>query len=226
MYNVSGRPILHKQNAEYLFATLVTLLFSVLYGILEYYWIITDRDVPFRYGNQPVLFGQFNTYHIYVMFPIFILVAFSPFLDDLVVKANPVIEKWYTAFLGVATVGFAVLLEDATWFLSRVVNPLRADTFAGKWIQSWMDNYPSEPFCRKLTDGNYVCIEWTAQRGFVDIAGVVIPYWYIVVGSISVVVWFFVFRHLSGRAELYRILRRLNVSSPKLNRTRTLGDSS
>lgn len=206
--NVSGSVLMDKRNAEYLFPTLVTILFSVLYGTLEYYWIITDRDVPFRYGNQPVLFGQFNTYHIYIMFPLFILVAFGPFLDDWIIKANPLIEKWYTFFLGGATVGFAALLEDITWFFVRVINPLKIDTLGGKWIQSWTANSPSESFCRKLTDGSYVCTEWTAQRGFVNIAGVIVPYWYIIVGLISAVIWFFVFRHISGRAVLYRIFRR------------------
>lgn len=210
LYNALGRVVLNKRTAEYLFPTLVTLAFSVWYGVLEYYWVDTNRAVPFRYGNQTILFGQFSTYHVYVMFPIFIFVAFGPFLDDLIVKVNPVIEKWYTFFLGGATVGFAALLEDVTWFISRVLNPHEGEGFPGKWIQSWTANSASAPFCSKLANGTYGCTEWTAQRGFFDIGGVIIPYWYVIVGLLSGLIWFFVFKHLSGRDILYRILRRPN----------------
>jgi hypothetical protein len=208
---------LRPQNREYIAATLVTLAFSVLYGVLEYYWIVTDRDVPFRYGNQPIFLGQFNMYHITIMFPLFIIAAFAPLIDDLVVKSNPIIEKWYTFFLGMAGFGFAILVEDITWFLSRLINPLQADPLGGRWIQSWTASYASAAFCRQQAGGIYVCTEWTAQRGFIQIGQVVIPYWYIVVGFLAAVVWFMIFKRVSEKHTL--LLRYFSIFPRKLGST-------
>lgn len=161
-----------KHNLEYLTSIGVTLGFSILYGVLEYYWIITDRDVPFRYGHEPVFLG-FQLYHLAVMLPIFTLVGLSPFIDDLI-GTSARIEKWYTATLGLATTIFVVMLEDIVWFASRVVRPLSLDPLRGAWIQ------PSD---------------WTARLGYVQIPGGAIPLWYFVVSAITIAAWDIVFKH-------------------------------
>jgi len=172
-----------KQNVEYLTSTVVTIVFSILYGILEYYWIITDRDVPFRYGNQPIFLG-FNTYHLTIMLPILILVAFGPFFDDLFLKLNPMIEKWYTSFLGGATTFFAMMIEDITWFVCRVVNPLKLDGLANKWIQiAGPDGKP----------------EWTARWAYLAFDGNAVPIWYFLVAIFSIASWAFIFTRKSGK---------------------------
>jgi hypothetical protein len=76
---------------EYLASIFVTLSFAVLYGVLEYYWIITDRYVPFRYGHGPIFLG-FYLYHLGIMFPILMIVGFSPLINDLL-GASRVVEK-------------------------------------------------------------------------------------------------------------------------------------
>lgn len=173
---------------EYLASIIITLSFAVLYGILEYYWIITDRDVPFRYGHGPVFLG-FELYHVAIMFPILLIVGFSPFIDDLL-GTSKVIEKGYTAALGAASTVFSVMLEDIVWFLCRTVRPLPLDQLGGKWIQA---------------------SDWTARWSYLTIPGGVIPTWYVMIVIATVPVWTAVLRHwsmetVSGlRAKLTRL---------------------
>jgi hypothetical protein len=163
---------------EYLTSIVVTLTFAILYGVLEYYWIITDRDVPFRYGNAPIFLG-FYLYHIAVMMPILFLVGFAPLIDDLI-GTSQIIEKWYTAALGFATTVFAVMLEDITWFLARVLNPLSMDPLGGQWIQA---------------------TDWTATWGSIPFPGGVIPTWYCLIAVFAGVMWICVFRHEAIRSD-------------------------
>ena len=174
---------MRKQNIEYVTSTIVTITFAILYGILEYYWIITDRDVPFRYGHEPIFLG-FNTYHLAIMLPILVLVAFDPFFDDLFFKMNPVIEKWYTSFLGGATTVFAVMIEDITWFTCRVLNPLAGDDYAHKWIQ--VVGPKGEP-------------EWTARWAYLALGGDALPVWYLIVIVFTIASWAFIFTHTSAK---------------------------
>ncbi len=159
---------------EYLMSIIITLSFASLYGVLEYFWIITDRDVPFRYGHGPIFLG-FELYHIAILFPILLIVGFSPFIDDFL-GTSKVIEKRYTAALGAATTTFSVMVEDIVWFVSRVLRPLPFDPLGGKWIQ------PSD---------------WTARWGYLSIPGGVVPTWYIIIGLISLLIWYAVLRHWS-----------------------------
>jgi hypothetical protein len=165
---------MQRRNLEYLTNIGITLTFAVLYGVLEYYWIITDRDVPFRYGHAPVFLG-FQLYHIAIMLPILFLVGFAPFIDDWV-GTSAVVEKRYTGALGFATTVFAIMLEDIVWFLSRLFNALPMDPLGGKWIQ------PSD---------------WTARWHYVPILEGVMPTWYFTVALFAIVVWVAVFRHWS-----------------------------
>ena len=158
---------------EYATSIATTLLFAVFYGILEYYWIVTGKDVPFRYGNGPVFLG-FYLYHLEIMFPILLIVGFSPLIDDILGTGNKVREKSYTAALGAATILFSIMLEDITWFLCRTIDPLPLDVLPGKWIQ------PSD---------------WTARGGYLSIPSGVIPSWYIIVVFVTVPVWVTIFRH-------------------------------
>ena len=158
---------------EYATSIATTLLFAVFYGILEYYWIVTSKDVPFRYGNGPVFLG-FYLYHLEIMFPILLIVGFSPLIDDILGTGNKVREKSYTAALGAATTLFSIMLEDITWFLCRTIDPLPLDALPGKWIQA---------------------SDWTARGGYLSIPGGVIPSWYIIVVFVTVLVWIAVFRH-------------------------------
>lgn len=71
----------HVRTCEHIFwsmlpSIVVTISFAVLYGILEYYWIVTDRDVPFRYRHGPIFLG-FYLYHLVIMFPVLLIVRFS-----------------------------------------------------------------------------------------------------------------------------------------------------
>ena len=165
---------LRRQNLEYLTSIGITLVFAALYGILEYYWIITDRDVPFRYGHEPVFLG-FQLYHIVIMLPILFLVGFAPFVDDLI-GTSAIVEKRYTVALGFATTVFAIMLEDIVWFLCRLLNPLPMDSLAGSWIQA---------------------SDWTARWNSVVVPRGVIPTWYFIIAFFAVVVWVAVFRHWS-----------------------------
>jgi hypothetical protein len=162
---------------EYLVSIAVTLSFAILYGILEYYWIITNRDVPFRYGHGPIFLG-FYLYHLEIMFPLLTIVGCSSLIDD-ILGTSRVIEKAYTAALGAATTLFSIMLEDITWFLCRTIDPLPLDPLAGKWIQ------PSD---------------WTARWSYVSIPGGALPSWYIIVVLIAVLAWVAVLRHWSKQS--------------------------
>ncbi len=162
---------------EYLTSIAVTLSFAGLYGMLEYYWIITDRDVPFRYGHGPIFLG-FQLYHLVIMFPILMIVGFSPLIAD-ILGTSVVVEKRYTAALGAATTLFSIMLEDITWFLCRTILPLPLDPLAGKWIQ------PSD---------------WTARWSYLSIPGGALPSWYTIVVLIAVPAWVAVLRHWSRQS--------------------------
>ena len=133
---------------EYFTSIATTLFFAFLYGVLEYYWISTSKDVPFRYGNGPIFLG-FYLYHVEVMFPILLIVGFSPLIDDILGTGNKVRERSFTLALGSATTLFSIMLEDITWFSCRTVDPLPLDPLAGKWIQpsDWTARGPHSIYC-------------------------------------------------------------------------------
>ncbi len=165
-----------KHHQEYLVNILIVLSFAALYGFLEYYWIAPTRDVPFRYGHEPLILG-FYMYHIFPMLFIFALVGLSSFIDDWL-GTSAKIEKRYTGVLAIASTLFAVMFEDIAWFVCRLVNPLAGDPLARMWIQS---------------------SDWTARWTYLPIPGGVIPGWYFVVACIAIVLWAEAFWHLADR---------------------------
>lgn len=164
---------------EYATSIMTTVFFAFLYGVLEYYWIPTGKSVPFRYGSGPIFLG-FYLYHLEVMFPILLLVGFSPLIDDILGTGNGVRERAVTFALGCATILFSIMAEDITWFSCRTLDPLPTDLYAGKWIQSF---------------------DWTARGplGYLTIPGGVIPSWYFVVTFIAVLMWVAIFKKWSKK---------------------------
>ena len=164
---------------EYRTSVIASLVFAMLYGYLEYYYILQSRPgLPFRYAYTPVFLG-FYWYHIFPMMPMFGLVGFLPFLDDIIFKFRPhQVEKIRTGLLGCANIWLAVWFEDIFWFLFRVTDPLNGDPLGGKWIQVvGVDRLP----------------EWTARWGYFPFDGNALPYWYVITTILLAIAYFVVF---------------------------------
>ncbi len=166
---------------EYRTSVIASLVFAILYGYLEYYYILQARPgLPFRYAYTPIFLG-FYWYHIFPMMPIFGLVGFLPLLDDILFKFRPnQVEKIRTGLLGCANIWLAVWFEDIFWFLFRMANPLNGDPLGGKWIQVvGVDGLP----------------DWTARWGYFAFNGNALPYWYVITAILLALAYFMVFFH-------------------------------
>lgn len=188
---------------EYRTATSAALIFGILYAFLEYYYILERRlGLPFSRAYEPVVFG-FYQYHLFPMLPIFALIAFGPFLDDVLFRLRALpeqVEKGRTLLLGLANTWFAVWIEDAFWFVFRTVNPLRDSCLAGRWIQwaTHCQGLPATEFTDKivvpkpdwiLTQGP----EWTARWGYLPLGPDAVPLWYFITIALLALAYYFVF---------------------------------
>jgi hypothetical protein len=192
---------------EYRTATVATFIFGALYGWLEYYYIIEQSPafrgaLPFSRASEPVFLG-FYYYHLFTMLPIFALVAFGPFLDDILFKLRPspkYFEPRRTLFLGISNTWMAVWIEDIFWFIFRTANPLRGSCLAGKWIQWAVRCEAINPaaFPDKLIFPlpDWLLVrgpEWTARWGFFSLGLNAFPYWYLVTIILLGIAYYLVF---------------------------------
>jgi hypothetical protein len=188
---------------EYRTATIAATIFGILYAMLEYYYILERRPgLPFSRAYEPIFFG-FYSYHIIPMLPIFALVSFGPFLDDVLFKlrSDPSHrEIRRTLLLGLSNTWMAVWIEDVFWFVFRAWSPLRESCLAGKWIQAFMRCQPLESsvFADRivLPRPDWILVEgpeWTARWGFVSLGPNAIPVWYMVTVAILAAAYYFVF---------------------------------
>ncbi|RME85181.1 MAG: hypothetical protein D6785_04750 [Planctomycetota bacterium] len=148
------------------------IIFGAIYGVIEYYAIQEKAGYPFPKG---AFLEKFSFYHIWMMAPIFLLVAFAPLFPFLWAEK----KKWPYLLAGVANFFLAVTVEDGFWFICRVLYPLKEDSLGGQWIQKG---------------------EWTARWGSLELGFGVIPWWYFGVIVFVGFLYFISFKSIKEKA--------------------------
>ena len=150
-------------------AFFASFLLGALYAPLEYYALSLGDQWPFPKGS---LVEKFNFYHVFFMAPLFAWVSFLPLFFTSSLKGFfPKIAFFLANFLT------AVTVEDAGWFVCRVIYPRLKDPRGGLWIQAE---------------------EWTARWGSFPLPGGVgvIPYWYVASAILVFLAYLFVKRRI------------------------------
>lgn len=164
---------------------MICAVFAISFAHLEYYYI---KDPALQISNGKVdettassasretrpIIGNMYQYHLFPMLFIFILISFVSLWDDMAFKLFGKHKRRKAAFLGVANLVSAILIEDFAWFVNRWLMPLAGDPKGGKLMQ--------------LTD-------WTSMHlGAIDLGSFVIPYWYLIALAIAVLAYYGAFR--------------------------------
>ncbi len=142
----------------YLLTIIVVVLFSFGAAYLEYNYILFS-DLPYREAKPP-FFGTLYGYQFVLFIPVLVWLAFQPFIQQTFQRIRSSGALRRTLALGVAGSLLGLMLEDAGWFLFRLLSPVASDPLAHQWIRA---------------------SDYTASMiGYATILGVVIPLWYFV----------------------------------------------
>ncbi|GEM_PF-3768206 len=147
---------------RYFCISFITVVFvSLFYGLMEYAFMDYRRVYNWSKEWFPQVYLRgISPYHFFYMFPLFLYLSLLPAIDLLFRK-----KKKAFLFLTIANLSSMVLLEDALFFVWRIVCPLPDDPAAGKWIE---EGY------------------WTTKiMGCFKVFGVIIPNWYPILAFIS-----------------------------------------
>jgi hypothetical protein len=170
----SPAELLRRTRISFLVTCGLLIVFATSYAYLEYYYINDPilgktANLTVKGGTHRVaapIIGGLYSYHLYPMMVIFILVGFGPFFDSISFNILGRHERRKAAFLGVANIISAMLIEDFTWFFYRWWLPLDNDPKKGLLMQA------SDWTTRNL---GYISIPHTGLFG-----NFVIPYWYVI----------------------------------------------
>jgi len=140
-------------------ATIILVIFaSIVSANLEYNFILLDA-LPYREARQPTM-GVFYYYHLEAIIPLIGLLAFQPFIYEVLSKTRSSEGLRTTFALGVGSLLLGLILEDTGWFVFRLFTPLSSDPLAYQWIR------PSD---------------YTASFvGYANIFGLIVPLWYMI----------------------------------------------
>ncbi|MFX0199258.1 MAG: hypothetical protein ACFFCW_24305 [Candidatus Hodarchaeota archaeon] len=144
---------------SYFVTCVIVVLVSVLFANLEYNYIQRE-SLPYREARKPLV-GIFYPYHLEAFIPLIALLAFQPFIHEMLLKRRRSKAGLRMSFaLGVGNLLIGLLLVDSVWFMFRVFAPLDSDPLANQWIR------PSD---------------YTASiMGYTVILGVTVPLWYMI----------------------------------------------
>ena len=145
-------------NYKYVVTIIEVVFTSILFAGLEYNYILLDA-LPHREARQPLI-GVFYYYHLGIIIPLTSLVAFQPFIQEIISKTRSSLSLRMTFALGVGSLLLGLILEDVGWFIFRLLAPLSSDPLAYQWIRP---------------------TDYTASIiGYFRIFGVVVPLWYLI----------------------------------------------
>jgi len=155
--NVRTR-LLRNFPPTYVLAVLSAALSAIGSAWLEYNFI-QDQGMPFRETNPPTI-AFLYPYQLAVFLPLLALLAFYPSINQALTKTSSFSSLKRPVALGIGTLSLSIIFQDGFWFLLRALAPIAADPLAHQWIR------PSD---------------YTAGfLGYAQIAGLIIPLWYIV----------------------------------------------
>jgi hypothetical protein len=105
---------------------------------------------------------------------IFVLISFAALWDDMLFKLLGMHKRIKAAFLGVANLITAILVEDFAWFANRLAVPLESDPKGGLLMQA---------------------SDWTSMHlGYIDLGSFVLPGWYLLALGLATLAYYGAFR--------------------------------
>jgi hypothetical protein len=105
---------------------------------------------------------------------IFVLISFAALWDDMLFKLLGRYRRIKAAFLGVANLITAILVEDFAWFANRLAVPLESDPKGGLLMQG---------------------SDWTSMHlGYIDLGSFVLPGWYLLTLGLATLAYYGAFR--------------------------------
>jgi hypothetical protein len=148
------------------------VVFAASFAHLEYYHIkdpalqisngkvaVTDPNFDRSRETEPII-GNMYQYHLFPMLFIFALISFAALWDDMSFKLLGRYKRIKAAFIGVANLITAIVVEDFAWFANRWAVPLESDPKGGLLMQF---------------------SDWTSMHmGAIDVGSFVIPVWYLI----------------------------------------------
>jgi hypothetical protein len=174
------------RKIEFISTAVVCVVFAASFAHLEYYYIkdpalqisngkvvVTDSNFDRSRETKPI-FGNMYQYHLFPMLFIFVLISFAALWDDMSFKLLGRHKRIKAAFIGVANLIMAIVVEDFAWFANRWVVPLESDPKGGLLMQF---------------------SDWTSMHiGAIDLGSFVVPVWYIVAVAVAAAAYYGSFR--------------------------------
>ena len=174
------------RKIEFISTAIVCAIFAASFAHLEYYYIkdpalqISNGEVVVKDDNfdrsretKPII-GNMYQYHLFPMLFIFILISFAALWDDMLFKLLGKHKRIKAAFLGIANLIAAILIEDFAWFANRFTVPLESDPKAGQLMQA---------------------SDWTSMHmGYLDFGSFVLPGWYLLALALATALYYGAFR--------------------------------
>jgi len=174
------------RKIEFISTAVVCAVFAASFAHLEYYYIkdpalqisngkvaVTDSNFDRSRETKPII-GNMYQYHLFPMLFIFVLISFAALWDDMSFKLLGRHKRIKAAFIGVANLIMAIVIEDFAWFANRWAVPLESDPKGGLLMQF---------------------SDWTSMHiGAIDLGSFVVPVWYIVAVAIAAAAYYGGFR--------------------------------
>jgi hypothetical protein len=148
------------------------VVFAASFAHLEYYHIkdpalqisngkgaVTDPNFDRSRETEPII-GNMYQYHLFPMLFIFALISFAALWDDMSFKLLGRYKRIKAAFIGVANLITAIVVEDFAWFANRWAVPLESEPKGWLLVQF---------------------SDWTSMHmDAIDVGSFVIPVWYLI----------------------------------------------
>ena len=185
-FQIESAAIPTARKIEFIATAIVCVVFAASFAHLEYYYIkdpalqisngkvqVTDSNFDRSRETEPII-GNMYQYHLFPMLFIFVLISFAALWDDMLFKLLGRHKRIKAAFIGVANLITAILVEDFAWFANRWTVPLESDPKGGLLMQS---------------------SDWTSiHMGAIDLGVFVIPVWYLLAIAIATMAYYGGFR--------------------------------
>ena len=174
------------RKIEFISTAVICVVFAISFAHLEYYYIkdpalqmsngevlVTDPNFDRSRETEPII-GNMYQYHLFPMLFIFVLISFAALWDDMSFKLLGRHKRVKAAFIGVANLVTAIVVEDFAWFANRLIVPLESDPKGGMLMQF---------------------SDWTSMHmGAMDVGSFVVPVWYIVAIALATLAYYGGFR--------------------------------
>lgn len=174
------------RKIEFISTAVICVVFAISFAHLEYYYIkdpalqisngkvaVTDPNFDRSRETEPII-GNMYQYHLFPMLFIFVLISFAALWDDMSFKLLGRHKRIKAAFIGVANLITAIVVEDFAWFANRWIVPLESDPKGGMLMQF---------------------SDWTSMHmGAMDLGSFVMPVWYVVAVALATLAYYGGFR--------------------------------